>query len=807
MQKKRFFWIVVGLVIVLAFMFTVSRPALQQRDVAISQAKAAQATSAFAVSEVATAQEQLQEAQRQTSIARAGELEAQSLYARDKNFPLSILLGIEFFRTLDIPLSRSALLQSVEAQPQLLRFLDDKATSIYSLAYSPDGKMLVVVACGAKDELGNCAQSTIRLWSVPDGEPLGQLTSASPSTAQSESVVFSPDGKTLATGSDDGSIVLWDVATKQPIGPPLRSSDHGESPIAFSPDGKILASASSLGNSGEGGSIDLWDVASQRLLWSPPGTHFGPFSLAFSPDGKTLFYLGWTNDFIGWDVATHTQVRHSELKGNSTLAGNTALSPDGKIAAEEAALEGGNYGIIILWDTTTGQPIDQPIPGDSISCGSSLAFSPDGKTLASTCSDGSIILWDLTQPGSLGMTLETPAVDLSSLTFSPDGKTLAAGGTDGTLSLWAVSSQSPLGQQLKGPSDDVAGIAFSPDNKTVAFNNFDGTILLWDVATQHPIGQPLEVGSEPIDSMAFSPDGKMLASGSLNGTIILWNAATGQRISQPFAGHSHVDLMDSIQGMAFSPDGKILASGNYNGSIILWDAATGQSIGGPLAGITGYADSVAFSPDGKTLAAAGCGKTDGGGDCTEGEITLWNVASGQRQGQPIMEDGLVMSRVIFSPDGKTLAAATGYGSITLWDVATEQSIGQLLSGDTAFGLSSVAFSPDGKTLAGSGYGKVFLWDVVTRQLLSQLPTTKSTVSRIAFSPDGKILASGSDDGTITLWNMEPQMWIERACLEVGRNFTQSEWQQYFPGEAYRATCPEWPSDIEAAPTPTSTATP
>ena len=266
--------------------------------------------------------------------------------------------------------------------------------------------------------------------------------------------------------------------------------------------------------------------------------------------------------------------------------------------------------------------------------------------------------------------------------------------------------------------------------------------------------------------------------------------------------------MDLIQGMAFSPDGKILASGNYNGSIILWDAATGQSIGGPLAGITGYADSVAFSPDGKTLAAAGCGKTDGGGDCTEGEITLWNVASGQRQGQPIMEDGLVMSRVIFSPDGKTLAAATGYGSITLWDVANRTIYRSIALGRYSFRVIQCGVQPGWQNT-----GRKRLWEGLSMGCCNSpivefnCQPLKSTVSRIAFSPDGKILASGSDDGTITLWNMEPQMWIERACLEVGRNFTQSEWQQYFPGEAYRATCPEWPSDIEAAPTPTSTATP
>ena len=130
----------------------------------------------------------------------------------------------------------------------------------------------------------------------------------------------------------------------------------------------------------------------------------------------------------------------------------------------------------------------------------------------------------------------------------------------------------------------------------------------------------------------------------------------------------------------------------------------------------------------------------------------------------------------------------------MWDAATEQFIGQLLTGDTSFGLSSVAFSPDGKTLVGSGYATIFVWDVATRQFLGQMSTTTSSVSSIAFGADGKILASGSVDGTITFWDMEPQSWIEKTCQRAGRNFTHAEWAQYFPNVKYRLTCPQWPAE-------------
>ena len=792
-QEKRRRWVISGLAIALAVMVISSLLVWKQRDNALSGQATAQAVNAVAVVEAATAQEKLREAQRQAAIARAGELAAQSLYAQEKDLPVSLLLGIEAFKTFDTPVSRSALLQSAEAHPRLLRFLDIKATSIYRIVYSPDGKMLAVTGCGKMDELGHCVQSTIELWDVSNGQPIGQITTATTANALGYGLVFSPNGKTFAVGHGDGSITLWDLATQHPIGQPLRSGDTGGiSHLAFSPDGKMLASGSSLGSGGVGGPINLWDVDSGQLIWSPPGIHFGPYSLAFSPDGKRLLYLGWGNTFIGWDVATHAQVEQTDLQGKSSLAGDTALSPDGRKAA--GALTNGEIaGSIVVWDTKTGQPISQPFMANTCSCGPLLVFSPDGKTLASGCSDGDIILWDVTQQAPLGERFEGQTDSIWGLAFSPDGATLAARGWNGSVALWVVSSQPPLSLQRKGSSREVDSIAFNPDGKILASGNGDTTIQLWDVASRQPIGQPLVGHSGSVSSVAFSPDGNILASGSSDGTVILWNVATGRPVGKPLARHPHDDLMDTVRDVAFSPDGSILASGSYDGDIILWDVPTGQPIGVPLAGHAGSVNSVAFSPDGKVLASAGCGSYDQSRTCVRSEIIFWNVASGQQIGQPILDNTPGVGSVVLSPDGKTLAAATGYTGVTMWEVATKQSVGQLLTGEATFGVSSMAFSPDSKTLAGGGYGTIYLWDVTTHQLLGQLSTTRSTVASIAFSPDGRTLASGSVDGSLALWKVEPQMWIEKTCQRAGRNFTQSEWQQYFFDEPYRLTCPQWPA--------------
>jgi WD40 repeat protein len=260
---------------------------LKQRDIALSNEAMAKATSSVSISNVATAEVKVKEAERQATIARAEELAAQSLYAQDKDLPASFLLGVEAYKTFDTPLTRNALLQGAEYEPQLLCFLDDHATSSSIIGFSPDSKMLAIEGCEKTNELEGCTQSTVKLLNVANGQPIGQITT-SPA-----SIAFSPDGKTLAFGNSDGSVTLRVVATLQMIGQPLRTSDTGGiSNLIFCPDGKILASGSGVGSNGDGGPINLWNVASQKLIWSLPGIRFGPYSLAFSSDGKTLFYLG-----------------------------------------------------------------------------------------------------------------------------------------------------------------------------------------------------------------------------------------------------------------------------------------------------------------------------------------------------------------------------------------------------------------------------------------------------------------------------------------------------------------------------------
>ena len=454
--------------------------------------------------------------------------------------------------------------------------------------------------------------------------------------------------------------------------------------------------------------------------------------IGVSPDSRTVVMRDYGTLRL-WDSETG-EPRGAPLPGHADEVTSVAFSPDGK-----TLVSGSRDKTLRLWDAETGQPRGAPLPGHADEV-TSVAFSPDGKTLVSGSRDNTLRRWDAATGRPIGEPLQGHTDEVTSVAFSPDGKTLVSSSRDKTVRLWDAETGEPRGAPLPGHADEVTSVAFSPDGKTLVSGSSAGRLRRWDAATGRPIGEPLQGHTDEVTSVAFSPNSEILVSGSSDGTLRLWDATTGQPRGVPLRGHT-----DKVTSVVFSTDGKTLVSGSADDTVRLWEAAAGLPREAPLPGHEDQVTSVAFSPDGKTLVSGSLDRT----------LRLWDAATGELRWVSLQEHRLDVTSVAFSPDGKMLVSGSGDGTLRLWVTAKGQPRGGPIVGHTDR-VRSVAFSPHGKTLVSGSYDKSLrLWDAETGKPRGvSLQGHTDRVESVAFSPDGKTLVSGSYDKSLRLWDAE-----------------------------------------------------
>ncbi|UTM38207.1 WD40 repeat domain-containing protein [Rhodococcus sp. D-6] len=569
-------------------------------------------------------------------------------------------------------------------------------------------------------------------------------------------VVVSPDGATLASASDDGTVRLWALDGDEPsaVGEPLRLSSKYMASVSFSPDGRFLAIGA-----GDGG-VWIYDASDRaaprvvldRQVYADGAVH----NVRYSPNGRVLAVPYDDGHVALVDTSDPGSGRFPVTLVDEHDGGvrTVAFRPGGQVLATSS-----DDRTVRLWDVSTPSrpvPLGEPLTGFG-DVAHSVSFNGDGTILAASSDDGVLHLFDTTDPRAarpLGVPTNAHTGGVWNIAFLPDGRTLASASWDGTAKLWDVDPSTrtldEIGPPLTGHGGGVPTLAVSPTGTTVVTGGQDSNVRVWTMPQTR-----MAVADGALTRPAIDRAGALVATGSYGPDVTLWrvgqggdwNRAGGIALPRPLGG-AYV--------CALSPSGTILATApTSGGSVQLWDVrdpATPKPFGDPVPLDTRFTSALAFGPDGTTLVT-------GADDST---VQLWDIADPAEPvpwGQPLTGPKNLVRSAAISPDGRSLVVTSADSEIYAWNVTDPRSPTRVnVSDGHATGVNTVAFGGSSDVLVTGGDDHdVVVWDrtesgdFVARE--TRLSGHTGTVYSVSITLDGTRAVSGSDDGTVRLWDV------------------------------------------------------
>lgn len=735
--------------------------AATSESVAVANAELAATNEAEAVDNwnLAATNEAAAIAAEATAVSRAEEADARLLadqisFIVDRDPVLAYSLSDDLLALENLPLIARENVGVSLYNTGASRVLTGHNGGVMDVAFTPDSQKMVSIACAVNDE-GMCIGPEVLAWDVVTGtivwRGLGHL-------AEINDVAVSPDGRYVASGSNDNNANLWDAETGQLLRSFYHEDDAYVMSVAFTPDSRFLMTGDDYG------AIQLWDVETGEWLNFAEEHYDWVREIDFTSDGQIAVTASDDGTVIVWDMESFAPVL--VIPAHEGWVNSVDISPD-----DTLIVSGGQDNQIALWELSTGDELARiEWHYDWVN---GVAFTPDGSQILAASDDSTISTWrvadlldgilDYPQDSFSGHTSWITALDVSA-----DGALAVTASEDTTLILWDIAT-TPLLAQLQHATQPINDLAYMPDGETVLVATCTGQaqcekgqVLAWDWQ-QGIVTKALTGHTDAITSLAINEDGSKLMTGSMDGSIIIWDYATSAPILER-------DIHDGwVNAVTFSPDGQTAVSAGDDNMAVIWDVASGAPLN-TLRDHVSWVNDVAFTPDGQTIFTVSCGEiNEKSATCARGGLYIWDAATGDLIRMLAGHQSDVTSVAVIG-DGDYVLTGSDDRTMILWDIVNSEPV-RTFFGNADY-VDSVAVSGDGQLGISAAGFEINLWELESGERIRSFESYSSWLTAAAFSPDNQTAASVSGDGTLMVWRMTPSAAAMREWAAENRQMRE-----------------------------------